>query len=375
MTHRPLFVGFDTAKDSCLRGNLAILLMPMPQCLKCGAELPVNEEGGAPVLCDRCAGRASSRASRRLNAGVLLQFPATTLLMGINTAVFLAMILSSGELMGFGPQTTLHWGGNVGQYTLSGEYWRLVTAGFVHLNLLHFAMNMWCLWSLGQLSERLFGSSVTLAIYVLTGVGGALLSVGVHPLRGEVGASAAVFGIAGAILSGIKFGKVPIASIHKRQIFSSLIFFVIFNLSFGMLPGIDNMAHLGGLISGFLFGAPLASAAASGKKIFEWGTILLAVLVLTAAGSRVVQSHGHISQLRVGAQEIVDHNYAGAISMLERSVASDPNDPLAHALLGIAYEKNHETDKANLEFDRGQQLDPNFAALKLRVQAQLEGSD
>jgi rhomboid protease GluP len=295
--------------------------------------------------------------------------------MGINTAVFLGMILSSGELMGFGQATILRWGGNVGPYTLSGEYWRLVTAGFVHLNLLHFAMNMWCLWSLGQLSERLFGSSVTLAVYVLTGVGGAMLSVGLNPMRSEVGASAAIFGIAGAILSGIKFGNVPVASIHKRQIFSSLIFFVIFNLSFGMLPGIDNMAHLGGLISGFLFGAPLASAAASGKKIFEWGTILLAVFVLAAVGSRVVQAHGHVSQLWVGVNKIADHNYTSAISMLERSVVSGPKDPLAHALLGIAYEKNHETDKANMEFDRGQQLDPDFAALKLQWQERLAGSD
>src|SRR6516162_6599831 len=63
----------------------------MPSCLKCGAELPVNEEGIAPVLCDRCAGRANSRARLRLNAAPLMGSPATTLLIGINTAVFLGM--------------------------------------------------------------------------------------------------------------------------------------------------------------------------------------------------------------------------------------------------------------------------------------------
>src|SRR5262249_37160495 len=148
-----------------------------------------------------------------------------------------------------------------------------------------------------------------------------LLSVGLNPLKSEVGASGAIFGIAGAILSGIKFGNVPIASIHKRQIFSSLIFFVIFNLSFGMLPGIDNMCHLGGLVSGFLFGAPLANAAASGKKAFEWGTIVLATLVLFGIGSRVVQAQGHISQLRVAADKIQSRNYSSAISTLQRAVA------------------------------------------------------
>jgi len=347
----------------------------MPKCLKCGAELPVNEEGMAPVLCDRCAGRASSRARRRLSFGGMLQFPATTFLIAINTAVFLGMILGSGEIMGFSPQTTLQWGSNFGPFTLSGEYWRLVTASFIHANFIHFAMNMWCLWSLGQLSERLFGSSVTLAIYVLTGVGGAMLSIGLHPMRSEVGASAAVFGIAGAILSGIKFGKVPLASIHKRQIFSSLIFFVIFNLSFGMLPGIDNMAHLGGLVSGFLFGVPLATAAASGKKVMEWGTIVLATLVLLGIGSRVVQTHEHASQLWVGKYKIYKRNYAGAISVLHRAVASNTNDPESYAALGIAYEKNGQLDMAKMEFERGQQLTPDFENVKGRIQAELGDSD
>jgi hypothetical protein len=68
----------------------------MPQCLKCGAELQVNEEGVAPVLCDRCAGRATSRARLRLNAGPLMAFPATTFLIAINTAVFLGMVIADG---------------------------------------------------------------------------------------------------------------------------------------------------------------------------------------------------------------------------------------------------------------------------------------
>jgi len=347
----------------------------MPLCLKCGADLPVDDEGGAPVLCDRCAGRATSRARLRLNAGALMGSPATTFLIAINTAVFIGMVFSGGNPLSFSPDITLRWGANSGAYTFSGDYWRLVTAGFVHAGFFHFAINMWCLWSLGQLSERLFGSAATLAIYVLTGVGGAMLSIGVNPLRSEVGASAAVFGIAGAILSGIKFGNVALASVHKRQILSSLIFFVIFNLSFGMLPGIDNLAHLGGLVSGFLFGAPLASAASSGKKNLEWGAIVLATVVLIGIGSRLVQSHGHLSQLRVGFYKIQERNYSGAASILQRAVSSSPNDPTAHALLGIAYEKNHQQDMANAEFQLGQQLDPDFADTKQRLEQQLGSAD
>src|SRR5579864_7025330 len=129
-----------------------MLVCQMPSCLKCGAELAVNEEGIAPVLCDRCAGIATSRARRGLSTGTMHDFPATTLLVGINLAVFVVMVLTSGSFealsfsfqSGFNGQLLRLWGGNYSPQTLSGEYWRLITTGFVHSNLLHIAFNMWC---------------------------------------------------------------------------------------------------------------------------------------------------------------------------------------------------------------------------------------
>ena len=284
----------------------------MPQCLKCGAELPVNEEGMAPVLCDRCAGRATRRARVGMNTGTLREFPATTILTGINVLVFVLMVLASGgSFWEFSGKMMYLFGGNFGPATLTGDYWRLVTTGFVHAGLLHIGFNMWCLWSLGQLSERLFGSWITFSVYMLTGVSGALLSTAVHPTHLEIGASGAVFGIAGAILSGIKFGNVAVSSFQKRQIISSMIFFVIFNLAFGAaLPGIDNWCHLGGLISGLIFGVPLALAAATGKKGFEWLTMILAALVLAGIGSRVVQARA--ADIRPYLQQTLQNGTPGA---------------------------------------------------------------
>ena len=267
----------------------------MPQCLKCGAELPVNEEGMAPVLCDRCAGRATRRARVGMNTGTLREFPATSILTGINVGVYVLMVLASGSFFEFGGRTLYTFGGNYGPATLTGDYWRLITAGFVHAGLLHIGFNMWCLWYLGQLSERLFGSWITFAVYMLTGVAGALLSVAVHPMVLEIGASGAIFGIAGAIVSGVKFGNVAVSSGQKKQIMSSMVFFVIFNLAFGAaIPGIDNWCHLGGLVSGLIFGIPLAVAAATGKKQFEWLTMILAALVLAGVGARVVQARAQV---------------------------------------------------------------------------------
>src|SRR5213076_827332 len=161
----------------------------MPSCLKCGTALAVNEEGVAPVLCDRCAGVATGRARRTMATGTLGDFPATTALLAINLTIFVGMVVTGAGFLDFDPRATANWGGNVGPWTLNGDWWRLVTAGFVHGGFITMLFIMWCLLSLGRLSERLFGKWQTFAIYIVTGVGGALLSIAQNPRHQEVGAS------------------------------------------------------------------------------------------------------------------------------------------------------------------------------------------
>src|ERR1700677_2541850 len=104
--------------------------------------------------------------------------PATYLLVGINCAVWLAMV---GSGVSIGSPTTdqlMHWGANnAGSVLINGEWIRIVTAMFVHVGILHLATNMWCLWTLGLLAEPLMGSFGVLAVYILTGAAGNLLSV------------------------------------------------------------------------------------------------------------------------------------------------------------------------------------------------------
>lgn len=344
----------------------------MPQCLRCGAELPVNEEGVAPVLCDRCAGAATSRARRGMSTGTVRDYPATTALTAINIAVFAWMVATGGSIMGFSGADLVRAGGNYGPLTLGGQYWRLITTGFVHGNLMHIAFNMWCLWSLGQLSEKLFGSWITTAVYLLTGVGGALLSIFMHPERLEIGASGAIFGIAGAVLSGVKFGNVSLSSWQKRSITSSLIFFAGFNLFIGLAPGIDNWCHLGGLITGLIFGVPLATANASGKKSFEWMTILLAAAVMAGLGARVIGVKGEPIRLEDAAvTALQQENYPDAIKLLEQLTTVNPGDARAHALLGYAYQKNGQDDKAIEAYKVAMELNPNDQRVQRALQ-QLE---
>src|SRR5579864_253011 len=189
----------------------------MPSCLKCGTALAVNEEGVAPVLCDRCAGVATGRARRSMALSGVGHYPVTTLLLTINIVAYLVDMVPGVNLR--------EWGVNSGPLTLSGQYWRLFTAGFLHADILHIGFNMWCLWSLGRLSERLFGKWQTFAIYMVTGVGGALLSIAAKPHHSELGASGAIFGLVGAVMAGVKFGDLNISEGEKRSIFSSVVFF------------------------------------------------------------------------------------------------------------------------------------------------------
>jgi len=137
-------------------------------------------------------------------AGSLGSYPVTTLLMAINILAYVVDFVPGLNLR--------NWGINYGPYTLSGQYWLYSPPAFLHANLFHIGMNMWCLWSLGRLSERLFGKWQTFAIYMITGVGGALLSIAYNPQRAELGASGAVFGIVGAVIAGVKFGDLNISA-------------------------------------------------------------------------------------------------------------------------------------------------------------------
>ena len=85
--------------------------------------------------------------------------------MGINCAVFLAMVAHGVSLCSPTPDQLMHWGANnAGSVLIGGEWWRIVTAMFVHVGILHLATNMWCLWNLGLLAEPLMGSFGVLAL-------------------------------------------------------------------------------------------------------------------------------------------------------------------------------------------------------------------
>src|SRR5580704_2681756 len=235
--------------------------------------------------------------------------PATYVLVGINCAVFLAMVLDKVSLLSPTAEQLMQWGANnAGSVLISDQWWRIVTAMFVHVGIIHLATNMWCLWNLGLLAEPLMGSFGLFAVYILTGAAGNLLSTAknwmfpVHDASGALifqagaGASGAVFGIAGALIVLLRSKLLPVPPEEVRKLRKSVIYFAAINLVIGLSINfgsgftgveVDNSAHIGGFLCGLLFAAPMVPRIGSPRSDFQFKlrlTVGLVVLLFVLFG-------------------------------------------------------------------------------------------
>ncbi len=230
----------------------------------------------------------SSPSVAALMRGRLDLTPATVALVVVNVLVFAAMLVNGAGLWHSPNDVQLAWGAGFGPATKDGEWWRLGTAMFLHFGLLHLAMNMWALWDAGRLVERLYGSSRFIAVFVGSGLTGNLLSLIVQGDRAiSGGASGAIFGVFGALLVWLWSERRLIHPTEFRWLFGGAAVFSMITIGFGLyIQGIDNAAHIGGLISGALIGIclfrPLAERhdAKNGHRWFAVAVYLSAVLAL-----------------------------------------------------------------------------------------------
>ncbi|MGA7908026.1 MAG: rhomboid family intramembrane serine protease [Candidatus Sulfotelmatobacter sp.] len=282
----------------------------MANCIRCGRQLPGFTFG--KKICQWCVQHEAIQRGEKIDDARQRVMPTpwvrrgestislTQVLFGMNVAVFLGMALASSSVMDFPGPVLVQWGANVGPYTLSGEWWRLLTSTFVHGGLIHIAFNMWCLWDLGALAESLYGRWTYAAIYLICGVGASLTSVLWNPHVFSVGASGAIFGLAGALLAAFKLGEFSVPRAVLSGTLRSLGAFVVYNLIFGVaISGIDNAAHIGGLITGLILGAVIALIAPQhdhGSRRAAIFIVATAVLTTVAVGL----AHYHGLPLRLG---------------------------------------------------------------------------
>ena len=234
-------------------------------CRQCGREFAAPE-GDLFHVCPSCAGvpeiaeqKLSNAGARAILMAVLTQITpvvfVTYALLATNVLVFLAMAVSGVALANPAVADLLKWGATYGPYTMNGEWWRLLSSTFVHAGIIHLGFNMFVLLDLGVVAERLLGKWRFLLLYLSCGMSGSLASLWWHPMVVGVGASGAIFGIAGACASALYFSKLPIPRLALQKEVTSLMIFIGYNVFYGLAAtGIDNAAHAGGLLAGLIIG-------------------------------------------------------------------------------------------------------------------------
>ena len=233
-------------------------------------------------------------ASRGL-AGLMPQpHPVTKIVMGLNFFMFLATVLGTYSvtqqipLMGNLSPDVLDRLGSRRTIDLlyDQQWWRLVTAIFLHGNLLHIAMNTWVLLDLGPALEELYGSARYLFLYIATGIFGFVASTAWdlvrHRAGASIGASGAIMGLAGLQLaiSSRRGGA------YFQMMRAALLRWIVLIFAIGFfMGGVDNAAHFGGLVSGYLFGRVFADREPADPVERRRANLLALVALLTVAGS------------------------------------------------------------------------------------------
>lgn len=203
---------------------------------------------------------------------------ATWTLLGINIGVYVWMVLHGVSPTSPTPDDLLRYGANATDMTMAGQWYRVLTATFVHVGIIHLATNMWCLYNLGLLGEPLLGRWGLVATYLVTGIAGNLLSLLVNVAMNNrsvgAGASGAVFGIAGILIVLLRNRRLPIPATELDRLRRSVVQFAGINLVIGLgtaftdVIHIDNMAHIGGFLSGLALGPPLLPRMTSGRRLY-----------------------------------------------------------------------------------------------------------
>jgi membrane associated rhomboid family serine protease len=224
--------------------NVACSNCGRPICPDCMTSTPVG------MRCPECARQRTRvhRGAGGLRAGAA---PATYVLIGINVAAFLAEIATgSGGISGGG--SLVRDGGVFGPAIDGGEWWRIVTGGFLHSGLLHLGLNVFAVWILGNLLEPAIGTPRFLGVYFVSLLAGSFGALLLDPNQNTIGASGAIFGLMAA----------SFIIAHRRgmgTLSREIGLFVVLNLVFTVtVPGISIGGHLGGLVGGALAGLLLA---------------------------------------------------------------------------------------------------------------------
>lgn len=296
----------------------------------------------------------------------------TWVILSVNIGVWLAMELAGGSE---NTDVLVQFGAKLNALIVLGEYWRLLTACFLHIGIVHLAFNSYALYVLGSEMEALYGQVRFTIIYLLAGLFGSLMSFALSPGAGiSAGASGAVFGLVGTLAAFYWRQRETFGSIAQRR-FVNVIMLVALNALVGLTtPGIDNLAHLGGLVAGLILGWQLCpryevttrpdgtTGVVDGNGLRrQWWAVLLAVALFVWCAFLFINAQADSADVYVfrGHQALEAGRAAQARDAFQAAVDRDPGSARAYFGLGNAYFEltNYasaaEAYRRTLELDEG----------------------
>ncbi|WP_079479664.1 rhomboid family protein [Halobacillus salinus] len=317
-----------------------------------------EKEAMIPYLQQQIAG---SHYKRRKEAESLFQFGKpliTYVLLAINILFFVFMEWKADSTA---VETLIEFGAKYNPAIIEGEWWRIVSSMFIHIGLLHLLMNMLALYYLGTAVERIYGTMRFTLIYFLAGVFGGVASFMLNPFV-AAGASGAIFGLFGALLF---FG------VHHKQLFFrtmgwNLLFVIGLNIVFGIsVPQVDNGAHMGGLVGGFIASA-LVNLPRKKTPFIQSLALFVYVGAIAAMGILGVQGYFNegqtISQVQESQQLNQDGEYDKVVALTTEAMEQGGNyeAPLRFNR-SYAYIQLGEEEKAKEDLIEVVELAPDMA--------------
>jgi membrane associated rhomboid family serine protease len=324
----------------CNKGNFAW----SRQCEHCGRSLDPAEASAAPAtpvlpeltlalpeqspIDQERAERAGAVHAALAERGT--RVIVTPRLLQANVAMFLIIAYIDQQILTFNADTLLQFGASYAPDVTRGEWWRLMTATFLHGGLLHLASNMFVLLMIGGVTERLFGSAAFAVVYALAGLGGSLASEWWNPVSIGVGASGAIFGLYGGLFAFLLRRHPTLPQPVVRSLRSGAIVAVLYNIVFGFTQEhIDNAGHLGGLVAGFFAGLALTPSGDPSKVTVPFSRSVAAAcagLVITAIGVAALPRYGDLRRNLPAFSELDDSSLSAAQRALNKLAKGESNE-------------------------------------------------
>lgn len=251
-------------------------------CARCGRPACPDclREASVGYQCVDCVAASVPRTAPRRAGGTRpVVVPA---LVALNVVVYALTVVQARSLLDNTDSPLFHAWALVPDAVADGEWWRLITAGFLHIGPLHIAFNMYALWVLGRDLEVVLGRARFLGLYLVSLLGGSTaVVVFADPQAYVAGASGAVFGLMSALL---------LVLVRLRRPYGQVVAVIVLNLVISqVVPGISIAGHVGGLVVGALAAAALIWAPARQRTPIQIGALVgIAVVLIAVMAPRLV---------------------------------------------------------------------------------------